>query len=119
MKVDLETITNARAQSFRAIATHAENIKKRIVDSENSQKAAAQQYDTSVVDAWVKHVAENSYRQGEASGYAIACSHMTVSIDQLLQEVQAQYSALEEAVKNLQSVENLLDEDGSKKAPLD
>ena len=119
MKVDLETIANARAQSFNAIANDIATLKTRIENAGTSQKDASAQVDLTVFNNWVDYVSKKSYQKGECEGYAMACSHMISSIDELFSQVQAQYAILEEAVKNLQSVENLLDEHGEESAPLD
>ena len=119
MKVDLETIANARAQSFSAIANDIATLRARIENAGTSQKDASTQVDLTVFNNWVDYVSKKSYQKGECEGYALACTHMLSSIDELLAQVQAQYAALEEAVKSLQSVENLLDEQGEESAPLD
>ena len=58
MKVDLETIANARAQSFSAIANDIATLRARIENAGTSQKDASTQVDLTVFNNWVDYVSK-------------------------------------------------------------
>ena len=109
MKVDLEHLANARAQSFNSLLSQISEARKTIADASASHKEQINNDSEAAVTAWIKHVEDKATQRGMWKGYATACDHMLGLLDQIAADVKNQYEILENAIKEVQSVENLLD----------
>ena len=120
MKVDLQHLANARAQSFNSLLGQISNARKTIADASVSHKGQLENDGDAAVTAWIKHVEEKATQRGMWRGYATACDHMLSLLDQIAEDVKNQYNILEDAIKEVQAVENLLDKASEdEEGPLD
>ena len=56
MKVDLQHLANARAQSFNSLLSQISNARKTIADASVSHKGQLENDGDAAVTAWIKHV---------------------------------------------------------------